>query len=182
MGGADGADVGGPDARDATASMTDGASDGGSSDRAVGAVDADAAVDAAGDAESATDADAAGDSAGMCPDVLGQYGIQTSGSGCGSIFGSKSPCVRAGPSACEIVFESSPAGGSDAGPSAINGQAQLGADGSFTGAALTVGTIQRTGCTGTWDGATSTLTVDCGGVDASQSCVLTLKRYAATCN
>jgi hypothetical protein len=133
-------------------------------------------ADAAG-AASAADGDAVADALGGCPDVRGQFSIQTSGSGCGSI-----PCIRAGMAACDIVFQSMPAGGGDSGPSAINGAAQLQADGSFAGASLTVGTIPRMGCRGTWDPATSTMTVDCGAVDASQGCVLRLKRYASTCN
>jgi hypothetical protein len=54
-------------------------------------------------------------------------------------------------------------------------------DGSFTGAAITEGTGNRTGCTGTWNAGTSTLTVDCGGVGSSQSCIATLTRSSLTC-
>jgi hypothetical protein len=84
--------------------------------------------------------------------------------------------------ACDVVFQSFPAGGGDGGPSAINGEVQLQSDGSFENANLAVGTIPRMGCTGTWDSASSTVTVTCEGLDASQGCVLHLKRYASTCN
>jgi hypothetical protein len=160
--------------QDATTGVTDAAGEIGPADDGGGPFDADA------ESEAAPTGDA--DAAGSCPDVRGQYGIQTSGSGCGSIFGSLPPCVRDGPIACDVVFQSSPAGGGDAGPSAIHGEVQLQPDGSFDNANLTVGTIPRMQCTGAWDPASSTMTVTCGGLDASEGCVLRLKRYASTCN
>jgi hypothetical protein len=54
-------------------------------------------------------------------------------------------------------------------------------DGSFDGAALTEGTVDRTGCTGTWDATTSTMTVDCGGTGSSQSCVVALTQTGTKC-
>ncbi|MDP8998950.1 MAG: hypothetical protein M3O46_02445 [Myxococcota bacterium] len=162
--------------QDATTEMADGAGESASTDDGVAPFDADAEADAA----SAGDADAADDTVGSCPDVRGQYGITTSGSGCGSVFGSSPPCIREGQTFCDVVFQSFPSGGGDAGPSAINGDAQLQPDGSFANANLTVGTISRMGCTGSWDLASSTMVVTCGGVNAS--CVLHLKRYASTCN
>jgi hypothetical protein len=80
--------------------------------------------------------------------------------------------------ACAISFVSN---GSGAGGNALNGNASLSGTGDFSGAAIREGTVQRTGCTGTWNGATSTLTVDCGGMGTSQSCVATLVRTAAVC-
>jgi hypothetical protein len=64
---------------------------------------------------------------------------------------------------------------------AVNGVIDLQSDGSFSGAALQEGTVQRTGCTGQWDAATQTLTIDCGGLGSSQSCVVTMKRTGSSC-
>jgi hypothetical protein len=64
---------------------------------------------------------------------------------------------------------------------AVNGVIDLQSDGSFSGAALQEGTVQRTGCVGQWDAATQTLTIDCGGVGSSQSCIVTMKRTGSAC-
>ena len=125
---------------------------------------------ACGSSSGGTTADAAFD-AGPCPDQHGAYAISISGQGCGDLSASASECVTQ--SACAITFASSGA--------ALNGTAMLGMDGSFTGAAITEGTVNRTGCTGTWASGTSTLTVDCGGIGTSQSCVATLTRTSKTC-
>jgi hypothetical protein len=125
--------------------------------------------------------DAASDAAAPpCPDVHGGYAITAvDATGCGSSFdvGARQ-CIRQGQSAaCGIQFQSM--GSSMV---AINGEATLQSDGSFSGAALTEGTLNRTGCTGTWDSGSSTLTVDCGGTGSSQACVLSLKRTGTICN
>jgi hypothetical protein len=126
----------------------------------------DAAVDAGLDA--AVDA-------GACPDQHGAYSIVLSGQGCGDLNASAPECITQ--STCSITLASSaPSGGN-----ALNGTAMLGMDGSFTGAAITEGTVNRTGCTGTWNASASALTVDCGGVGSSQSCIATLTRTSKTC-
>jgi hypothetical protein len=51
----------------------------------------------------------------------------------------------------------------------------------LTGAALQEGTVNRTGCTGTWDGTLSTMTVDCGGTVSTQACVAALRRAGDKC-
>lgn len=117
-----------------------------------------------------------------CPDVQGGYAATVSeGQGCGdlSLYYSTSPCIRQGP-ACVITFQSSTLL-ADGGPATINGSAVLSADGTFANANLILGTQERTGCSGAWDPSTSTMTVDCGGMDASQSCVLALRRDLGTC-
>ena len=118
------------------------------------------------------------DLAGPCPDVLGTYSVSPSGQGCGDLNASAPQCIRATTMTCVAQLASMPAGG---GTGAINGSASLQQDGSFSGAALLFGTVQRTGCTGTWDQSTSTMTVDCGGMGSSQSCVVTLVRTSSTC-
>jgi hypothetical protein len=65
---------------------------------------------------------------------------------------------------------------------AINGDPTLQTNGSFANGALTEGTVNRTGCTGSWDGATSTMTVDCVGTGSSQACVVALRRTGIRCN
>jgi hypothetical protein len=109
--------------------------------------------------------------AGPCPDQHGAYSIAISGQGCGDLNASAPECITQ--SACTITLASS--GG------ALNGTAALAMDGSFTGAAITEGTGNRTGCVGMWNPGTSVLTVDCGGVGTSQSCRATLTRTSKTC-
>jgi hypothetical protein len=118
--------------------------------------------------------DASGD-AGPCPDQHGAYSVAISGQGCGDLNASAPECITQ--SACTVTFTSSaPAGGN-----ALNGSAMLGMDGAFLGAAITEGTVNRTGCVGMWSASSSTLIVDCGGVGTSQSCRATLTRTSTTC-
>ena len=113
--------------------------------------------------------------AGPCPDQHGAYSVAISGQGSGDLNASAPECVTQ--SACTITFASSaPAGGN-----ALNGTAMPAMDGSFTGAAITEGTANRSGCVGMWNASTSTLTIDCGGVGSSQSCRATLTRTSKTC-
>jgi hypothetical protein len=113
--------------------------------------------------------DAATD-AGPCPDQHGAYSVAISGQGCGNLDASAPECITQ--TACAITFASN---------AALDGSAMLGMDGSFTGAAIMEGTVNRTGCTGTWVAGTSTLSVDCGGVGSSQSCIATLTRTSKMC-
>jgi hypothetical protein len=53
--------------------------------------------------------------------------------------------------------------------------------GNFANGAVMEGSAQRTGCTGTWNAGMSQLTVDCGGMGSSQSCIATLTRTGTTC-
>jgi hypothetical protein len=113
--------------------------------------------------------------AGPCPDEHGAYSIVLAGQGCGDLNASALQCITQ--SSCAITLTStSPAGGQ-----ALNGTASLDVAGAFTSAAISEGTANRTGCVGTWSAATSTLTVDCGGVGSSQSCRATLARTSMSC-
>lgn len=127
------------------------------------------------DATSAIDLSSA--DAGPCPDVFGAYTVSVSGQGCGDLNASAPQCIAGTGTACVAHFISAP----PTGTGAVNGQAMLQMDGSFSGAALIFGTVQRSGCVGTWNAATSTLTADCGGMGSSQSCVVTLTRTGTTC-
>jgi hypothetical protein len=124
-------------------------------------------------------ADAPTDAPAACPDLGGFYSITpVQGLGCGSGFNaSASECIHQ--QACDIsiiVMVTPPDGGFNIG---ITGLATLASDGSFTSAALREGTLNRTGCTGTWDSGSGTLTVDCGGVDSGQACLVTLTRTSS---
>jgi hypothetical protein len=113
--------------------------------------------------------------AGSCPDQHGAYSVALTGQGCGDLNASAPQCITQ--SACTITLASS----ASTGGNALNGSAMLGLDGAFTGAAITEGTVNRTGCVGMWNASTSVLTVDCGGVGTSQSCRATLTRTSKTC-
>lgn len=140
----------------------------------------DGGSDAASDAAaSETGSDATADStngdAGGCPDEHGLYSVTFSGQGCGTISSSAAICVTQ--TSCAITLATSGTGANE-----LSGTTPIGADGSFSGAAIQEGTSSRTGCVGTWDNGGSMLTIDCGGTNTSQSCSAMLMRTAATCN
>jgi hypothetical protein len=111
-----------------------------------------------------------------CPDVSGAYSIVLiQAAGCGDLSPTARQCIQQ--QGCAITFASQGL----ANTSAIDGDPTLQADGSFDGAALKEGMVPRTGCTGTWDAMTSTMTVDCGGSGSSQSCVVALTRTGTRC-
>ena len=142
--------------------------------------DASALADAvsAPDGSGADGGDAASKDAGTCPDVLGRYGsIVATGLGCGDINTSAPQCIASSSAPCGASFVSKVSG---VGAGAVNGAANLQSDGHFSGAALVFGTIQRTGCSGTWDPQTSTMSITCGGVGGSAGCVVSMVR-SGTC-
>lgn len=116
--------------------------------------------------------------AGPCPDISGGYGqITTSGQGCGNINTAAPECIMLAQQICAFQLVSAPSTGQPA----VNGVVVLQSDGSFSGAALQEGSVQRTGCTGQWSSGNQTLTLDCGGMGSSQSCIVTMVRTGATC-
>lgn len=131
--------------------------------------------DSGGDAtmDAANNNDAADGAA--CPDESGSYTVTFTGQGCGNVATSAPICIQE--SSCTITL-STGAGGSNE----ISGTTPIVADGSFTGAALNEGSMNRTGCVGSWDAGTSTLTIDCGLMNTTQSCRATLVRKGANCN
>jgi hypothetical protein len=113
-----------------------------------------------------------------CPDVSGAYSVSiVQAAGCGDLNPTARQCIQQNPQGCSIMFVSQGL----ANVSAINGDPTLQNDGSFDSGALKEGSVNRTGCTGSWDAATSTMTVDCGGSGSSQSCVVALTRTGARC-
>jgi uncharacterized protein YjbI with pentapeptide repeats len=137
-----------------------------------------AGVDLAGAADGLRATDLATvDTGGPCPNLVGSYSLSATGQGCGDLNVNAPQCILDVSSSCVAEFRSTAAGQLGA----IVGTAMLQPDGSFSGADLQLGTVNRTGCTGTWDTSTSTLVVDCGGVGTSQSCIVTLTRTATSC-
>jgi hypothetical protein len=121
--------------------------------------------------------DAVGESApAPCPDELGAYTVMTAGAGCGDLAAGAPQCIQVGATSCQVQLVSQSAAGS-----ALNGTVNLDVTGSFASGAVKEGSAQRTGCTGAWNSVTSQLTVDCGGVGTSQSCVATLARTGKAC-
>jgi hypothetical protein len=99
------------------------------------------------------------------------------GLGCGDLDMTAAQCITQAD--CSITLSSvNPGGKTD-----LNGTTPIDASGAFTGAAIKMGSAQRSGCVGMWDAATSTLTVTCGGTDATstQYCSVALKRTGTTC-
>jgi hypothetical protein len=96
--------------------------------------------------------------------------------GCGDLNPLAPQCIVQ--DVCNIQFQSN---GSTGNQPAINGDPTLQQDGSFSNGALQEGSGNRTGCTGTWNAALSTMTVDCGGTGSSQACVVALKRTGSVC-
>jgi hypothetical protein len=111
----------------------------------------------AGTADAGSDGDVAGDAG--CPNVFGTYQINNAdGFGCGDLNENAPQEIRGTTQACVLHFISV----LDGGVGAINGQATLGANGTFSGATLTEGTAVRIGCTGSWDAVQEEITVVCG--------------------
>ena len=153
------------------------ANDGASSDAPMETASesaADSPADVVADVQAS---DAPGDGAAVpCPDVSGLYNMSAvDATGCGDLNLLALECIKQ--STCSIVFQSRVT----AAGSGIDGDPALQSDGSFANGALKEGTSSRSGCAGTWDGSTSTMTVDCGGKGSSQSCVVALTRKAGKC-
>lgn len=123
-----------------------------------------------------------GSDAGVCPVLDGAYTITFTGLGCGDLSGDAPQCIQGGGTSgsdCVENLLSKKKGGGDA--LGVNGSISLGAGDTFTGASLTLGTIPRTGCIGTWD-QIDTLTIDCGGSGTAQSCEVVLTATGNPCN
>ena len=129
-----------------------------------------------------------GNDGGGCPNTLGGYApLVATGMGCGDFNSLAKQCVlpapgsgASGANACLVRFNSE----QPMTIPAVNGP-QLGvdikSDGTFDNAALRLGTMSRTGCIGSFNEGTQTMTVTCGGTGTSQSCTITLVRSSLTC-
>ena len=120
-----------------------------------------------------------GGAAGCPSDLSGAYTVTDVGLGCGDLATSAKQCVVLPQQVCSFLLTS----GDPNGPQAVNGVVMLGPDGTFSDAALKFGTVQRTGCIGSWDAASKTLTATCGGTDpgSTQYCSAKLVKSGAAC-
>jgi hypothetical protein len=164
--------------------------DGGSSD-AVGSSDDSSSSDGSSSDDGGNGGDASGSGVGgssggieaaaaaaPCPDIGGAYAqFAWSGVGCSDINSAAPECIMLAQQLCAFQLVSAPSTGKPA----VNGVVILQSDGSFSGAALQVGTRLRTGCAGQWDVASQTLTFDCGGMGSSQTCSVSMTRTGSTC-
>src|SRR6185503_18616022 len=95
-----------------------------------------------------------------CPDALGTFAVNNAqGLLCGDYSELASQEIRSAGQACSLNFISPNDAG--VGPG-INGGATLGSDGTFSGATLTLGTVARSPCAGTWSEVNQEITVVCG--------------------
>ena len=130
-----------------------------------------------GSSSDASSTDSGNNDSGMaCPDESGRYSVTFSGLGCGTIGMQASICITE--TNCSITIAT---GITSGGSNEVSGMTPIQNDGSFSGAAIKEGSMSRTGCTGSWDMGSSTLTIDCGGVNTNQSCEATLVRTAGKC-
>jgi hypothetical protein len=112
-----------------------------------------------------------------CPNIAGAYAVViVEAAGCGDLSATAPQCIQQDALGCALTFVSMGL----ANTAAVNGNATLQGR-NFSDAQLKEGTVDRSGCTGTWDGVTSTLSVDCGGTGTAQSCIVALRRTAARC-
>ncbi len=100
-----------------------------------------------------------------CPDVYGAFSLTPAVMGCGDLSTSAPQRIDGDRMACLATFSST--GG-------IDGTATVSADGSFSGASLSLGSTAYTNCTGMWMAAISTMTVVCGS--GPSRCSVTLSR------
>jgi hypothetical protein len=130
-----------------------------------------------GTAASSTSASTGSGGGPPCPDANGTYAtISHQGAGCGDITDTATACVVS-PAMCTFDADS----GNSIGAS-IHGEFVLAQDGTFDNAAIRIGSVQRTGCTGSFSGGT--LVVVCGGTNpsSSQYCAVTLTRTGGACD
>jgi hypothetical protein len=145
--------------------------------------DGSVSVEAAGGNDSSEKVDAT--PAAACPDVTGSYAIAVPAPpmvGCGDVNPLAKQCITAAAKACDVLFVSASSTGAGTAINSVAGSpVTLDAAGDFPSASLNEGTAKRSGCTGSWNAATATMTVDCGGMDPMQGCVLALRRTDPTC-
>jgi hypothetical protein len=104
-----------------------------------------------------------------CPQIFGAYAINNANGVCGDLADSAPQEIRG--AVCSLQFISV---GADGGIGAINGSAPLGADGTFSGATLILGTMTRMPCSGSWSEVEQETTVICG--TGADECLVELRR------
>jgi len=135
----------------------------------AGASVTDAGLDSATPTDAEVGTDAGDVDAGACPDINGVYDVAFTGS-CGDL--SMMPTRErfdGSTTTCEYRAEFS---GSSHG---VAGTVTIATDGSFMGAAMTLGSGDYT-CDGAWSDADSVLVLTCAMTGGSGSCMVTLTR------
>jgi hypothetical protein len=99
------------------------------------------------------------------------------GQGCGDLDTGAPQCIKPTNVPCEFTLTSQ----QTANGTGVNGTVDLDMSGDFANGAVKFGTVQRSGCVGTWNSSMSQLLVDCGGVGTTQSCTAVLTRTGASC-
>ncbi len=147
-----------------------GTSAGGSGGMSTGGSSGAGGTSTGGSGGAAGNGGSAGDGGAGCPgDVYGNYTVVGAVGTCGDINTNAPQKIAGTPSACFGHFVSVV----DGGTGAVNGGVNLDSNGNFAGAKLYLGTNQRQPCTGTWNAATSTMTIACGGT--GDLCTVVLK-------
>lgn len=187
--GSDGGSQGGADGKAGTPSSTGGTKTGSAGntatsgsansggDESAGGVGgssglAGSSSDTAGEGPGSAGADGLGGAGNdaPCPDIFGDYDIQSSDGTCGSFNDAAVQSIQGTNMACFAHFVSAPPSGAQG----INGGATLDGAGNFEGAKLYLDDVQRNPCNGKWDAGAQTMTVECGG--QGDLCTVVLKK------
>jgi len=115
----------------------------------------------------ATVADAMPIDAMTCPDLTGEFN-SVSVTSCPGHDDQAAQFIAVGTATCTIDFSSTPIKGQ---PFLNSGDIAIDSSGNFTGATITFGTTDETGCDGVWTSATSQLTITC-----TSGCTATITR------
>lgn len=121
----------------------------------------------------------AGGGGSSCPDVTGAYTIKKSGFGCGDLSEQAPECIADDGPDCHEQFLTKKGGIGIGSGSGVSGEVDLDAAGAFSGVMLKLGSLTKSGCAGTWDAASSKMTIVCGS--GASSCTVTLTRTGDTC-
>lgn len=115
-------------------------------------------------------ADGAGGAA-ACPDLFGSYTVRTAAGMCGDLDKGAPQAIDGDDVTCFAHFVSAPTKGKPA----VNGGADIDARGAFKDAKLTLGTAERSPCSGTYNPLTASMTIKCGGAGDLCTLVMTKK-------
>jgi hypothetical protein len=112
---------------------------------------------------------AGGATSAACPNLFGTYSIKTTAGMCGDLNKGAPQAIDGNDVTCAAHFVSNPAKGK----AGINGAVSLNAQGNFKGAKLTLGSMNRNDCSGTYNALAQTMTVKCGAAADLCTAVLT---------
>ncbi|HEX7663029.1 MAG TPA: hypothetical protein VF407_00885, partial [Polyangiaceae bacterium] len=115
----------------------------------------------------------AGGGGEACPDVVGAYSISKSGLNCGDLSDQASECIADKGSDCHEEFLTKKGGTGFGSGTGVAGEVDLDGAGGFAATTLQLGSTNKDNCVGTWDAASSTMTIVCGSTSAL-SCTVKL--------